>query len=170
VKRLDSRPRDVLRMPFELDLRQRVIADRVGASQMRVSSPAPWGTSRRSSQLADRRDASRHAGGADREPYRATVPSIHRLGAERADDLVAGLDELERHIRCVGVQRNQVLGEVGDAPPAQKRGSMWLASSRACARAMGSVRDRGDHDPLVLGVPAGMGWRAGTLKPREIRA
>jgi DNA-directed RNA polymerase specialized sigma subunit len=38
VKRLDSRPRDVLRMPFELDLRQRVIADRVGASQMRVSS------------------------------------------------------------------------------------------------------------------------------------
>ena len=27
-----------------------------------------------------------------------------------------------------------------------------------------------DHDPLVLGVPAGLRWRAGTLKPREIRA
>ena len=37
VRRLDSRLRDVLRMPFELDLGQRVIADRVGASQMHVS-------------------------------------------------------------------------------------------------------------------------------------
>jgi hypothetical protein len=33
-----------------------------------------------------------------------------------------GLDELERRIRCVGVQRNQVLDEVGSAPPAQSVG------------------------------------------------
>jgi RNA polymerase sigma-B factor len=37
VRSLDSRARAVLRMRFELDLRQREIADRVGVSQMHVS-------------------------------------------------------------------------------------------------------------------------------------
>jgi RNA polymerase sigma-B factor len=37
VRSLDSRARAVLRMRFELDLRQREIADRVGISQMQVS-------------------------------------------------------------------------------------------------------------------------------------
>jgi RNA polymerase sigma-B factor len=37
VKTLDSRARDVLRMRFELDMRQREIAERVGVSQMHVS-------------------------------------------------------------------------------------------------------------------------------------
>jgi RNA polymerase sigma-B factor len=37
VRSLDSRARAVLRMRFELDLRQREIADRVGISQMHVS-------------------------------------------------------------------------------------------------------------------------------------
>jgi RNA polymerase sigma-B factor len=37
VKTLDNRARAVLRMRFELDLRQREIADRIGVSQMHVS-------------------------------------------------------------------------------------------------------------------------------------
>jgi RNA polymerase sigma-B factor len=37
VKRLDVRAREVLRLRFELDLRQREIADRIGVSQMHVS-------------------------------------------------------------------------------------------------------------------------------------
>jgi RNA polymerase sigma-B factor len=37
VRRLDSRAREVIRMRFELDLRQREIAERVGVSQMHVS-------------------------------------------------------------------------------------------------------------------------------------
>jgi RNA polymerase sigma-B factor len=37
VKTLDRRARDVVRMRFELDLRQHEIADRVGVSQMHVS-------------------------------------------------------------------------------------------------------------------------------------
>jgi RNA polymerase sigma-B factor len=37
VKRLDGRAREVLRLRFELDLRQREIADRIGVSQMHVS-------------------------------------------------------------------------------------------------------------------------------------
>ena len=37
VRSLDTRARAVLRMRFELDLRQREIADRVGISQMHVS-------------------------------------------------------------------------------------------------------------------------------------
>lgn len=37
VKKLDRRAREVLRMRFEFDLRQREIADRIGVSQMHVS-------------------------------------------------------------------------------------------------------------------------------------
>ena len=37
LKKLDRRARDVLRMRFEFDLRQREIADRIGVSQMHVS-------------------------------------------------------------------------------------------------------------------------------------
>jgi RNA polymerase sigma-B factor len=37
ITRLDSRAREVLRLRFELDLRQREIADRIGVSQMHVS-------------------------------------------------------------------------------------------------------------------------------------
>ena len=52
------------------------------------------------------------------------------LGAERADELVVDLDELDRHVGCVGVTGTRYSARLPAAHRPDER-SMWLPSSRA---------------------------------------
>jgi hypothetical protein len=127
--------------------RRRCITCSGAVGSSRIRPPVAWNTRWRSPlrrRPADLTDAQ----GAERPTSSSRVSTSSSVASG-----TSAFNGTRYSARLVAPHRPKGVGPCGRPRAGPTRGR-W-----------GSVRDRGDRDPLVLGVPAGLGWRAGTLKP-----